>query len=155
MPAFSYLLMLCLSAAFGWTEAQTIAFPLIVSLPFAYVMVFAEQRQRNLQKNAYGIILTQARKPSALGLLPGGLILVSALQLFAFGLALFAASFAGLYLLFSFEAVHAFFPSSLPVNWAVLYIMAALGSLLALRIRRAYLVFALSMACAVLLGRFL
>lgn len=155
MPAVPYLIILSLAGIFGWQDAQTIAFPLIISLPLAYIAPWAETRQRNKQKNAYSTLLTHARKRDlVLERIPGLLLARSSMQLITGGLLLFITSWAFLYFLFAQPGIQKIFLFPLAVNWSVLYAIAAIGALLALRIKRSYVIFTLSMSGALLLRLF-
>ncbi len=142
MAAFPYLILLALSGLLGWGDSTTIAFPLALSLPFAYIIPYLEQRQRNYQKGAYNKLMRQARnKLAPTGKLAGSLLAASALQQLAAGLVFFWAACAAVYALFSLLVDKMIFPIILEVDWPVLFAIAAIGSFLSLRIKPALAVF--------------
>lgn len=149
MPSFPYLLLVSLAALFGWTDAQSIAFPLLISLPLAHLPPFLEARQRDVQQAAYSALLAQVRKgDGGMAVLPGRLVSLSAVQILLSALALFILVWFALYQFFSLQIIQDIFVIRLSVNWSVLYAIAALGSLLALRIKPAYVIFIFGMAAA-------
>jgi PTS system mannose-specific IIC component len=148
MPGFPYVILLALSTAMGWSEPTALAFPIAVVMPLAYAIPFLEYKQRNFQK----IASTKLIDLAADGLLtlknfPGRLIVRSCLQQAGGGLLVFLSVYALAHLVFSL-APHNGGRGLIPldVDWSILYAIAAIGALLSLRIKRAYSVFALSMA---------
>ncbi|MDL2316105.1 hypothetical protein LJC59_03375 [Desulfovibrio sp. OttesenSCG-928-A18] len=152
MAAFPYLLFLALAGSFGWNDPTSMAFPLVMLLPFAYLVPYHEARQRDLQKNASSKLLAAAQGESPLNSLPGRMLVVSSLQILVGGAVLFIAAYYLLYALFSL-AVFNESAKHIPlnVNWTVLYGAAAIGALLALRIRKAFLVFGMCVLALLLL----
>lgn len=147
MAAFPYLLLMGLSRHFGWGgDPASIAFPLAVTLPLAYAIPRLEIWQRDTQKSASALLVKQAQQQEVLFKLTQTLIRRSVLQQLCLGLALFwglslAVAFAFSYAISQGSA--SFIP--LDVDWSVLYAIAAIGAVVALRVKRAYLVFAFSM----------
>lgn len=150
MPSFPYLLLLSLAGIFGWADAQSLAFPLFICLPLAYVVPLLETRQRNMQKSAYSVLLAHVRSGEAMDVVPGRLILLSAVQIVGLSLLLFVLAWIAVFGFFSLEAIRDLFAFPLSVNWAVLYTIGAIGALMGLRIKRAYILFMLGMAAAAL-----
>ena len=144
MPAFSYLVLLCLASSHDWTTPETIAFPIAITLPLAYIIPSMECRQRHYQRIAYSKLVAEARKSRPLGSLPGRLLLVSGLQQLALGTLLFLSTAFILQYAFSWKIMQSVI-IPLDVTWTELYVIALIGALLSLRIRRAYAVFAVSM----------
>ena len=155
MPGFPYLILLALAGAMGWTEPAALAFPLAVLMPLAYVIPVLEYRQRNWQKYASTQLIALAESPRPLEGFPGRLIARSGLQQTVGGLLIFVLTYALAH--YSFSLAHDIGASwgtgliPLGVDWPILYIIAAIGALLSLRIKRAYFVFALCMAGMLLL----
>lgn len=152
MGAFPYLLLLFLSNRFAWTTPAAFAFPLAAMLPLAYILPYVESRQRDYQKSASSLLLRQARRNGPLGALPARRIAVSIVQQLAIASLLFITAAVTSQTIFSLDVVEkktVFIP--LDVDWSVLYAIAAIGSLLSLRIKRAYVVFALCMTAILLI----
>ena len=144
MGAFPYLLLLLLSSRFAWSTPAAFTFPLAMLLPLAYLLPYAESRQRDYQKNASSLLLRQARRTAPLGDLPAQQILTSIVQHLVIALTLFIAATAISYAVFSFDMLEEKTGGIvLNVDWTVLYAIAAIGCLLSLRIKRAYIVFSL------------
>ena len=142
---FPYLMVLLLSRQFGWNNSASLAIPLAVTLPLAYVIPWLESRQRDYQKFASSRLTGEARKNFPLGALPLRLITISAAQQ---GIGVLCV-FIGTHVLAShiFMQLHDYITfSSSGASWGILYIVAAVGSLLSLRIYRAYVFFFVCMA---------
>ena len=147
MAGFPYLLLLALSGHLGWTTPNTIAFPLAVALPLAYAVPLLEYRQRDLQKNASNRLILHAQEIVPITAFSGKLLITSTLQQLGGGLLVFLTLYGGVIWVFSFQIMRknaGLIP--LDVDWSVLYAIAATGALLSLRIKRAYVVFAICMA---------
>lgn len=145
MASFPYLLLLSLAGIFGWSDAASLTLPLMFVLPLAYFVAYIEQYHRDFQKKAFDRLMAGAVLPLPLGALSGKLVLMAAVQLLSFGLLLFLAAHIGLRLLFSWDILNNS-AQGLPVTWQILFVIAAIGALLSLRIKKAYLVFTLAMA---------
>ena len=146
MGAFPYLVLLSLSARFAWVSPAALAFPLAAMLPLAYIVPYCESWQRDYQKGASTLLIRQARRNTPLGALPARRVAFSILQQIAIALSLFVFVASLIWYIFSLETLDkktGFIP--LAVDWSVLYAIAAIGSLLSLRIKRAYIVFSLCM----------
>lgn len=151
MPTFPYLLLLALGSLFGWTSPAALTFPLAVCLPLAYCQPLVEIRQRAGQIPAAVRLIEAAESMQPLGSLPGRLVLRSALEQIAAGLVLFLALYAACVLVvFSFRIPFGTPVLFVDIDWPGLYAVAAMGALLALRIRKIYLAFALCMAAVLL-----
>lgn len=151
MGAFPYLLLLFLSTWFGWTTPAAFAFPLAATLPLAYVVSYLESRQRDYQKNASSLLVRHARRDTPLGALPAQRIAISIVQQLVIALLLFMTAAAAGVAVFSLDVLGKKTAAiALNIDWPVLYAIAAIGSLLSLRIKRAYLVFALCMTVLLL-----
>ena len=142
MAAFPFLLLMALSGIMGWIDPVTLAFPLAVSLPLAYAIPVLEQALRDMQKSASSLLYEASSGDFPLGGLPGRLVCQSALLYLAVGMAAFAGVYAGVRAAFTLAPVQSFL-IPLDVDWPVLYIIAAIGGLLSLRIRRSFIVFGL------------
>ena len=144
MGAFPYLLLLLLSSRFGWSTPAAFTFPLAMLLPLAYLLPYAESRQRDYQKNASSLLLRRARGNAPLGGLPAQQITISIVQQIVIALSLFIAATAACHTVFSLNVLEEKTGGIvLNVDWPVLYAIAAIGSLISLRIKRAYIVFSL------------
>lgn len=146
MGLFPYLLLLALAGVFGWSGPQSIAFPLAMMLPFAYVIPFMEYKQRDQQKRASNDLICCAEKQTFCSDISATLVLAASLKQVFSGLLLFLVAYAGMTALCSLILAHrASGLIPLEVDWSVLYAIAALGAVLSLRIKRAYCVFVLCM----------
>ena len=147
MGSFPYLVLLLLSAQFGWTKPAVLAFPLAATLPLAYLIPYCESRQRDYQKHASSRMIRQARKSMPMEGAPARQILASALQQFFIAAIIFILVYLVCYYIVS-SGILKSEPGIVPldVDWPVLYSIAAIGSLLSLRIKRVYIVFSLCMA---------
>lgn len=153
MASFPYLVLLFLSRQYQWTEPSVLAFPLAALLPLAYLEPYAESWQRDYQKNASNQLIKQSRSRRPLGAVPFRLLLNSMAQQYAIGLLLFtAASLSLSYFISLWITDKTIGAIPLEISWPALYAIAAIGALLSLRIKRAYIVFALCMA-VLLLGK--
>ncbi len=152
MGAFPYLLLLSLSSRFAWTSPATLAFPLAAMLPLAYLVPYCESWQRDYQKGASTQLTRQASHNTSLGDLPAQRLTISILQQILIAIFLFVSISAASRYIFSLKLV-ASKTGAIPldVDWSVLYAIAAIGSLLSLRIKRAYMVFSLCVATILLL----
>lgn len=151
MAAFPYLALLTLSGPFAWVSSSSLAIPLMLSLPLAYVIPRLEDRLRRTRSAISDTLVRQAKEqitgPQPLA---GRLLYREILYSTGFSLALFLTATIILYLLFTLLGPN--FPHSLletpvfpNVEWPILYGIAGIGAFLSLRIKRAYLVFALCM----------
>ena len=141
MPSFPYLLLLSLSGVFGWTDAQAIAFPLLVCLPLAYVIPLLEAFQRGRQKGAYHTLLKHVHDGENMATTPGKLVIVSSAQILLFTYGAFLVAWGSLFIFFSLPPVQRIILFPFAIDWPVFYVVAATGSLLALRIKRTYVLF--------------
>jgi PTS system mannose-specific IIC component len=150
MPAYPYLVLLALGSLFHWTDPARYVYPLMLSLPLAYVIPYMEGRLRDKRTMYYNRLLRQlnsGRPQDDLGSFVARSSLrqtVAALVLFYVTAAMFYWLFTGFppggdhsYLLYGQYLLH--------VQWYHLYVAAAVGGLLALRIHRAYVVFLICM----------
>ena len=155
MGAFPYLLLIGLSRHFGWTGPDSIAFPLAVTLPLAYAIPSLETWQRDAQKNASTILINTIDTQKVLDGLTQTLVRRSIMQQLGLGLLLFLGLYLAVGAAFS-HILTKLYADIIPldVDWSVLYGIAAIGALIALRVKRAYLVFALSMGALMVLKLF-
>ncbi len=139
MAAFPYLMLMAFARTMDWSTPGHLAFPLALSLPLAYVQPHIEGYLRILQTGAYMRLMGRARRPAPLGRLPGSLMAAAVLRQFCVGLAAFVlvqgVAVVGLALPFSWTK------TVLNADWSLLYGIASLGALMALRINRAYIIF--------------
>lgn len=153
MPAFPYLLLLFLSRQFHWDTFSVIVFPLVLSLPFAYVVPLLEKWQRNRQKSD-SLRMLDALEHTIVTLSSPGRVLLKAIFLhLGPGFAAFAACCFFMSLLASLSFVQeslALFP--LQLDWPALYLAGAIGAIVGLRVRRVYMTVLLA-ALAVALGK--
>ena len=155
MPAFPYLLLLFLCAHFGWESASTIAFPLALTLPFAYAVPLLEVGQRNRRKNDSAGMVAAIERDDGATTLPGRTLTKAVSAHMLQGLAAFVAACLAMLLLASLPFVHehaGLVP--LRLNWSALYIIGALGAVVGLRVRRVYLAVLLAVT-AIAIGKVL
>jgi PTS system mannose-specific IIC component len=133
---------LALTTWFGLDQPSRIMFVLFASMPLAWIGTKVEAWLREREQGSYNALLNWARNPDSMHL-PGTLILRSMGK----GLLMSWATFlvAILFLKFVFDLVFSAYPnvfSHLDVTWAHLWVAASLGGLMALRLKRAYVILA-------------
>lgn len=133
---------LSLTTFFGLDQPSRIMPVLFASMPLAWIGTKVEGWLRDREQASYNALLNWARNPGSIHL-PGWLIFRSmARSLFMSFITFFVAVFI---LKQAFQLVFSLYPSifsRLGVNWAQLWIAASLGGLMALRLKRAYVVLA-------------
>ena len=133
---------LSLTTYFGLEDPSRIMGVLFASMPLAWVGAKVEMKIRDQEQVSYNRLLNWARSPESPNL-PGSLILKSLLRTFIMcGLTFFITI---LILKQFFEILFSMYPgllSSIDIEWAHLWVAASLGGLMALRLKRAYVVLA-------------
>lgn len=154
MPAFPFLSLLFLCRHFGWESFSIIAFPLVLCLPFAYVVPLLEIWQRNNQKND-SIRMVDAVERGNAGVTPlSGRVLTKAVILYmGLGLFFFVSSCLFMTALASLSLAQEYSGLFLPMGWPALYLVGAIGAVVGLRVRRVYLTVLLA-ALASAAGKF-
>lgn len=141
---------LSLTTFFGLEHPARIMGVLFASMPLAWLGTKVEEALREQEKGSYNKLLTWARNPKSPHL-PGRLILRSMVRTFIFAWVSFFISI--LILKYVFQALFSLYPgllSSIDVTWAHLWVAATLGGLMALRLKRAYVVLIAGIAIFVL-----
>jgi PTS system mannose-specific IIC component len=133
---------LTLTTWFGLNQPSRIMFVLFASMPLAWIGTKVEGWLREREQGSYNALLNWARNPGSKHL-PGALILQSMVK----GLFMSWVSFLAAILILKqgFELVFSAYPtifSHLGVTWAHLWVAASLGGLMALRLKRAYVILA-------------
>lgn len=145
----SMLLTLGVARYFGIDQASLLAVPMVISLPASMLSSKMEYLQRHMQNKSYNRILQWARMPRSANE-PGNVIAFSLLQQ-----ALFHAMFFSVALLVLIGTIKVMYwyighlPSIARVTWLHLWFFAAIGGVLSLRVRAAYLVFLACLAVSV------
>lgn len=143
-PSFSYLMLLVLGFYFNWATPGEVIVPLALSLPFAYLTPLLEgwlRKQRNMWNSQ---VLKKSRGTAALGKSTGVILGQSLALTLALELLLWIASTVALGFFLSFIMNSSFHVQSPEASWGFLYLLGCTGAVLALRLRRAYLVFIFS-----------
>lgn len=156
MPALPYLLILSLASVFSWDSPVALAFPLALSLPAAYLIPFYENKLRiSFSAISSRLVRNAEAESGPLKNLPLHGIGKAWLIHSGIGMVFFFLPYTIIRVLFSlpfFSFLH-LQPGVIPLNvsWPVLYVIAAIGAVLSLRIRRAYVTFAMFMATLMIL----
>jgi len=131
---------LALTSWFGLEQPSRIMFVLFASMPLAWIGTKVEGWLREREQGSYNSLLNWARNPGSMHL-PGALILRSMARSLFMSWASFLVAI--LILEQGFEIVFSADPglfSHLGVTWAHLWVAASLGGLMALRLKRAYII---------------
>ena len=133
---------LSLTTYFGLDHPARIMGVLFASMPLAWLGTKVEAALRERERGSYNQLLTWVRNPESPNL-PGALILRSLSRTFVMSwLTFFIAILMLKYLL---QAIFTLYPGllvSVDIKWAHLWVAATLGGLMALRLKRAYVVLA-------------
>lgn len=139
MPAFPYLLLLLFGPYMGWESPFGISvFPLALSLPFAHVVPLLEMELRSRQKT-YSVKMLDTIEYSSMPVNMPGRILGKAISLhLLFGITAFVAACLGIAMLA--PILHEYTDlDSFRLSWGAVAVIAALGAVVGLRIRRIYM----------------
>lgn len=137
---------LALVGSFSMTTPGEILVAIVCTIPLAWLGTRFEARVRVFNSRAYNTCREWVKSDDA-SPFPDWLILRSLLLAFGLGLAGFYVCLLGLHFLVSMVLPHlGSVLTSLEVTWPHLWVGASLGGLLALRLRRAYAVFASGLA---------
>lgn len=148
----STLVALCLARYFRLEGPQELFAPVVFCVPLAFFGARLELMQRRIQDRGYNQLVRWSRRPdhhAARG--PERLILTSLAQTAALNAAAFALFFCSLVWLFSYlpPADMAGF-LGVPLTWGHLWFPAAMGGLLALRLKSAHAILGLGVAAMVI-----
>lgn len=137
---------LSLTTFLGFEEPNRIMVILFACMPLAWLGAQMEGMVREQERVGYNQLLRWTRSPDSESR-PMTLVLRSLARTFLIGFVLFYI--AMLVLKFTFQLLLETFPellSSLDVTWSHLWVMATIGGLMALRLKRAYVVLLLGVA---------
>lgn len=147
---FPYLMMLAICAFFSWDVAPTgispgqLVVPLVLSLPFAYISPLLEAWLRKQRVPWNSQVIKKARAEGPMGPIAGSVIWQSIGLSVALELFLWIASTVilggAIFLIFRWRLV-----PHMDIDWWPIYLVASVGGVLSLRIRRAYVFFICSM----------
>lgn len=150
---FPMLTVLSLMETMGQPDITTLFLPVILTLPLAALGSLIERRQREWQVTSYNRIIRKLRTDGDLGMAASYSVAASLSQLFLFNLIAFCAV-TGL-VFFLWGAIAAWKGHMLVLaqaSWPLLWVFGAVGGVLALRIRRNYIVFIAGSICIALLS---
>ncbi len=153
--SISTLIALALVNYFGLSLPSQLVWPLLMSIPMALIARELEAYQRRLQNGSYNALLRWARSATSTEHLPEKLIYFSVLQLLVMNFVLF--SFGLLALIGCYTILQDHLPADylvFPFSWGWLWILAAVGGLLSLRIRPAYVTLCIAIGLFVVLSFF-
>ena len=144
---FPLLLLLPLSAHFDWATPQSLALPLFLLFPLAYVPTFLERWLRLKAVHGHTLLSGQTANVLPLGGLPGKIIAGALLRQSLYEAGLFVLSLAAATLVFTLvrpllDAAGRF----MNISWPLLFCVCAIGAFLALRLPRVYLIFFVAMS---------
>ncbi len=148
---------LALSTYFGLDQPARIMGVLFASMPLAWIGMKVEARLREQEQINYNKLLNWARNPES-PTLPTSLVMRSLGRTFMLSWVSFYITI--LVLRYAFNTLFTIYPgflSSVDITWAHLWIAATLGGLMALRVKRVYVVLTVGISFVVLydiLGRF-
>ncbi|WP_283816554.1 PTS sugar transporter subunit IIC [Pseudodesulfovibrio sediminis] len=133
---------LSLTTYLGFVQPAQIMVILFASMPLAGLGTLAEGWIRDSERMSYNKLLNWVRKPEKPNL-PGTLILRSLARTFLISWGVFFVAILILKVLLEFAfSLYPGLVASLNIQWAHLWIIASLGGLMALRVKRAYAVLA-------------
>lgn len=131
---------LALTTFFGFDDPARIMVILFASMPLAWIGTRIEGLLREREKDSYNQLLNWARNPLSPNL-PTVLVLRSLLRSFlAAGVSFFIAVMILRYIIGGLLELYPGVFASMDVTWAYLWIAATLGGLMALRVKRAYVI---------------
>lgn len=151
--AASMLLSLAAARYLGLTSPEYLVVPMAISLPAATLGAHVEYFQRQLQNRSYNAVINWGRKarPSLSFDTPGARIASALLQLFIFKVVFFLACLLVLIgVLNGLRVSLGHLPVATGLTWGHLWFAAALGGVLALRVRRSYAFFIATLLVVVL-----
>ena len=152
-PLFPMLTTLTYAGTLHDPTITSLFLPVILTLPLASLGTYVEKRQREWQVTSYNRIVKKMRVNGELEKTAGVSVAASLLQLFASNFTVF--SFVTGLLLVAVNALASQTNASMVFNhasWPMLWAIGAMGGVLALRIRRNYLVFIIGSVFAGLLA---
>jgi PTS system mannose-specific IIC component len=129
---------------------RTTVLVIIATLPLAYLGAWAEQLYRKRQNASYNQLLTWNRKGNTNIFAPHRLTVRALVELFLLNFSLFWLCL--LPLLIGLKTVQPWVAGGPQPTWSLLWIAACAGAILALRVRKAYALAAVSVLLAVLSG---
>lgn len=131
---------LSLTTFFGLDQPGRILFILFASMPLAWLGTRLEALLREQDQGNYNKLLNWVRNPGSAHL-PSFIVMRSAGRTFVFsGLAFYGAMLLLVHFFQTFFSLDPGLFSGLGVTWPHLWVAATLGGLMALRLRRAYVI---------------
>ena len=150
---FPMLTVFCLMGTMKHPDITTLFLPVVLTLPLAFFGAMIEKRQREWQVSSYNRIIRRLRVDGDLGMAASYSVAASLFQLFLFNFAAFCAATSLIFL--AWDAIVAWKGHALIFaegSWPLLWLFGAIGGVLALRIRRNYIIFVAGSACIGLLS---
>jgi len=141
---------LALTTYFGLENPAQIMGFLFASMPLAWLGTKIEGFLREQEQGSYNKLLNWARNPES-GNLPGALILRSSIRTFILSWITFFLAI--IILKFVFQTLFDLYPgllTSVDVKWTHLWVAATLGGVMALRLKRAYVILGIGISLFVL-----
>jgi PTS system mannose-specific IIC component len=114
---------------------RTTALILVATLPLAYLGAWAEQRYRKRQNLSYNKLILWNRRGVAHAFTPGRLVTQAMVEIFIMHFALFLACSSAVLVCIRLVPLYETAPQP---GWPMLWIAAAAGAVLALRMRKSY-----------------
>ena len=147
--AMSLLMCLLLVDSFGITDVRQLPLPLLLSLPWALTGAAVERWMRQRQSMLY-FILVERGEAARQYTVPGRIFAQCILKLMALQAIVFAGCYTITENLGQVAVNWVYLPVFSWLNWGLLWTLgAAMGGFMALRTRRAYILFAVAMAAVV------
>lgn len=134
------LLSLCTTlgvlACLSDPDMRTTALVVVLTLPLGYLGAWMEQRYRKRQNLSYNSLILWNRRGVSHPFTPDRLVIQALAEIFAMNLALFLASSSAVLVIV--RLAQPLLAGGPQPGWPMLWIAAAAGAILALRMRKAY-----------------
>jgi PTS system mannose-specific IIC component len=117
-------------------DMRTTALVVVLTLPLGYLGAWMEQRYRKRQNLSYNSLILWNRRGVSHPFTPDRLVIQALAEIFAMNLALFLASSSAVLVIV--RLAQPLLAGGPQPGWPMLWIAAAAGAILALRMRRAY-----------------
>lgn len=146
----SLIATLTILACLPDADMRTTVLVVTATLPLAYLGAWAEQLYRKRQNSGYNQLLTWNRKGNINAFAPHRLTGRALVEIFLLNFSVLALCLAPL--LVGLKAIQPWISGGPQPTWTMLWIAACAGAILALRVRKAYALAAVSVVLGVILG---
>ncbi|PKN40470.1 MAG: hypothetical protein CVU60_15890 [Deltaproteobacteria bacterium HGW-Deltaproteobacteria-18] len=146
----SLIATLTILACLPDADMRSTVLVVIATLPLAYLGAWIDQLYRKRQNSSYNQLLTWNRKGNINVFAPHRLTARALIEIFLLNFSVFALCLAPL--LVGLKAIQPWISGGPQPTWTMLWIAACAGAVLALRVRKAYALAAVSVVLGVILG---